>query len=361
MLDNKPTPPNIVMIDVAKLHVNDFNMNRMTEEEFGQYVAEVRRLGRLPKPAVVRPAPNGFDVVDGEHGLKAALTVGLAQVACEIVTIGDFEAMVQCYKRNRGGHDDPVLLGRLFQRMMKERGLSIRGLAREIDVAESTARPYLEYAKAAELRGVRAPDTCVSEVSALSQEQAKVYCKLPDAWRDLWLDNGAEVGLLTELCEDVGHLGKAIANAGLDRIIDGKNFRSSLRLAWQLILKRTTFHRIPNIDAYIGPITEIRLGSIRLVPPADVLDCLPYRHVNGSVEVPISVEGWDTILRDAAGRTYKAKQFLSLVHTAVWKALREATIASSDRATSSGVPNTAVILTNDRTCEPTRICSGTTT
>ena len=134
----------------------------------------------------------------------------------------------------------------------------------------------------------------------LSHEQVKVYCKLPDAWRDLWLDNGGEIGLLTDLCADVGDLAAAIADAGLERIIDADSFGPSLRFAWQLALKRVAHHRVPNIDDYIKPLTEIRLGRLRLRPPADVLDCLPCKVSDGAVEVLLSAKEWAKILRDAA-------------------------------------------------------------
>ena len=121
-----PAPPKIIMLPIEKLRPNPFNPNEQTAEQFAENVAEVRRLGRIPKPIVVRPAEDGFEIIDGEHAWRAAQDVGLAELACEVIEADDFELMRQCYKRNRGGTDDPVRLGQMFRRMQGERNLSIR-------------------------------------------------------------------------------------------------------------------------------------------------------------------------------------------------------------------------------------------
>jgi len=65
----------------------------MTPDAFAELVAEVRHLGRLPKPVVVRPHRDRWLIVDGEHGWRAAREAGLAEVPCEVIEVGDFEAM----------------------------------------------------------------------------------------------------------------------------------------------------------------------------------------------------------------------------------------------------------------------------
>ena len=49
------TEQTTAMILTALLRPNDYNPNVMTDDEFGELVAEVRHLGRLPKPVVARP------------------------------------------------------------------------------------------------------------------------------------------------------------------------------------------------------------------------------------------------------------------------------------------------------------------
>ena len=106
------------VIPTSRIHPNDYNPNRMTDAEFAELVAEVRHLGRLPKPVVVRPNEDGYQIVDGEHGWRVAQEVGLPEIACEVIEADDFEAMRQTYKRNQHGTHNPVLQGRVFRQML---------------------------------------------------------------------------------------------------------------------------------------------------------------------------------------------------------------------------------------------------
>ena len=142
----------ITFVSVEQLQPNNYNPNVMTEAEFAELVAEVRHLGRVPKPIVVRQNGADYVIVDGEHGWKAAKEVGLDLVPCEVLTVDDFEAKRQTYKRNRHGTHNPVRLGQMFAGMMRERKLSQRALAKEIEVSEGTIRNGLDYAKAASVR-----------------------------------------------------------------------------------------------------------------------------------------------------------------------------------------------------------------
>ena len=47
------------LIATTALQPNDYNPNKMTDGEFTELVTEVRHLGRLPKPVVVRPNGKG--------------------------------------------------------------------------------------------------------------------------------------------------------------------------------------------------------------------------------------------------------------------------------------------------------------
>jgi ParB/RepB/Spo0J family partition protein len=178
----------LIQIETERLERNDYNPNRMSDAEFNELVNEVTRLGRLPKPVVVRPNgnPGSYLIVDGEHGWSAAIKAGLKTIPCEIIEADDFEAMRQTYKRNQHGTHAPVLLGKLFKRMMQERGLSQRAMAKEIDVSEGTIRNALEYEAAAQVRNDYAWDK-------LTVKQVRLYNRLPRAIGDLWLKTGAKV------------------------------------------------------------------------------------------------------------------------------------------------------------------------
>src|SRR5262245_28156425 len=184
----RPTkaPASITLLPVDRLHSNDYNPNRMTDGEFAELVAEVQHLQRLPKPVVVRPNQDGYLIVDGEHGWRAAKETGLAKVPCEVIEADDFEVMRQTYKRNQHGTHDPVRLGQMFGRMMEARKLSQRTLAEEVQVSEGTIRNALEFARAAGLRNGYA-------FSGLSVKQVRLYNRLPRKVADWWLDCGADL------------------------------------------------------------------------------------------------------------------------------------------------------------------------
>lgn len=185
--ENSPTEL-IVQLSTELLEPNDYNPNRMSDAEFNELVNEVSRLGRLPKPIVVRPngKPGAYLIVDGEHGWRAATKAGLKAVPCEIIEADNFEAMRQTYKRNQHGTHAPIALGQFFNRMMEERGLSQRALAKEIDISEGSIRNALQYAQAAGVRNDYAWET-------LTVRQVRLYNHLPLPIGDLWLDTGAKV------------------------------------------------------------------------------------------------------------------------------------------------------------------------
>jgi ParB-like chromosome segregation protein Spo0J len=115
------TDSQLQSIPISDLVPNKYNPNRMSEEEFAEYVAEVEHLGHLSKPIFVRRLKDGkLEIIDGEHGWRAAKKLGFEELLCEVLEdADDFEAMRQTFKRNRGGRDNPVLLGRMFQEMLK--------------------------------------------------------------------------------------------------------------------------------------------------------------------------------------------------------------------------------------------------
>ncbi len=57
-----------MQINVNNLKANDYNPNYMDEQEFAELVAEIRHLGRLPKPIIVRPGENGGFVIVDDYG-----------------------------------------------------------------------------------------------------------------------------------------------------------------------------------------------------------------------------------------------------------------------------------------------------
>jgi ParB family chromosome partitioning protein len=101
----------IRMIDVSLIRPNDYNPYRMTKRQRRELAAEIKRLGTLPHPVILRllaAAIEGkqYEIVDGEHRYLAAIDAGMEVIPCVILRVDEFEAMQQTYKRNRGGSDN---------------------------------------------------------------------------------------------------------------------------------------------------------------------------------------------------------------------------------------------------------------
>jgi ParB-like chromosome segregation protein Spo0J len=181
----------VTMLPVNGLRPSGWNANVMSAEDEAQLRGEVRRLGRPPKPIVVRGRGKGYQIVDGEHSWKAARECGLAEVPCEVIDADDFEAMRQSLTRNRHGENDPVRLGRLFRRMMRNKRLSGRKLGHLVGQSEGTIRNFVRYAEAAAVRNGYAPETADATVGGLPVAKVRLYLALPEGRRDEWLDRGA--------------------------------------------------------------------------------------------------------------------------------------------------------------------------
>lgn len=184
----------VQMLSVVQLTPNDWNPNRFDEAAYTELVAEVRKHGDVPKPVVVRPlTQERYEIVDGEHGWRAAGDCGLATVSCQVIEADDFEAMTQTYKRNQHGVMDPVATGRMFQLMKQARGLSNVWLSAEMGVAEGTVRNYLRYAEAAEPRnGYEAEhaERLAEGVGQMTVKQVRQFSRLTDeAERRIVLDH----------------------------------------------------------------------------------------------------------------------------------------------------------------------------
>lgn len=178
-------------IPVTKIRLNDWNPNEMTENEFKEFVSEIKHNGNPPKPIVLRKIDDEFyQIIDGEHCFKAlreALDVDTLPPQWYVIEeYDDIEAKRQTYKRNLGGSHNFVKLGLMFESVLKETGHSNNKLAKEWCISEGSIRNALEYVKAYRLRNSY-------EVSKLSIRQIREYNRLPDGRRDEWLDSGADL------------------------------------------------------------------------------------------------------------------------------------------------------------------------
>lgn len=318
-------------IAVDKLHPNDWNPNKMTDEEFRELVEEVRRLGRIPKPVIVRPSDDGYEIIDGEHNWRAAKEVGLAEVPCEVVEIDDFHAMQETYKRNQHGRHDPLLEAEMFERMMRERGLTQRGLAEEVDISEGTVRNRLKYVEALRVRSACAPgDQARQEISQLSLRQIDSYLDLPQGLRDRWLDAGAEMSVFKcyfhEKDEELGkrtvtamELIQRVHGAGLGDLIDMRtfDFPRSAAYVFQLVKSKRQCFLVPNIEPFVRAVAELKL-------PVWTLDLLQFVQDNkGNVRPALTLERWTEILSDAQQHASGKQDLYEMILTGMRMTLEE--------------------------------------
>ncbi len=323
---------NITLLPTDALQPNDYNPNEMTEAELAEFKTEVEHLGRIPKPVVVRANGTAYVIVDGEHGWRIAREIGFTQIPCEIVDVNDFEAMRQTYKRNQHGSHDPVKLGQMFRRMMNERELSQRALAKEIGVSEGTIRNSLMYADAHEVRNSYA-------FSELSIRQVRTYLALPPPISDIWLDAGADLDALRRSTENVKipkYDGTSelesfdttwlphMADADVIETIkpgDGQSwtelgFIKAMHRAFQLVRWQETYaHRIRDAHAFI------RITA-RLQEEAHVLYHLPIVADGDEWVSLVTPIQWEDALRDCRRRATNDRQFKAMLLASLARAMR---------------------------------------
>lgn len=336
-----------------QLKPNSYNPNRQTDEEFAENVAEVRRLGRLPKPVIVRCASDGgYEIIDGEHGWRAAKEVGLAEVPCEILEASDFEAMLLTYKRNRTGSDNPVLLGRMFEQMQADCKLSGRRFAAKIDVPEATVRSYLCYAEASALRAKYNSNDCIEAVAEMTHREVQAYLDLGDDLRDKWFDAGHELRKLDGLFEASPHqLRLPISESGLGYVVESsyKRFRPSLEFALALAAWSEEHKAVQGVDDYIRPVSELRIGDDRDFPPVELPNLLPCHREDGCATVALPADKWASILCDAAGRAADEDGLVALVEKGVRVALKQAGVDPGE-VLGPDVAEAMQILSNAPAC-----------
>jgi ParB/RepB/Spo0J family partition protein len=187
-----------IQVSIEDLKANDYNPNVLTEEQFRELVEEVKHLGRVPKPLVVRANGQGFEIVDGEHNWKAAKEAGLREVTCEMIEADEFEAMRQTYKRNQHGQHDPVKQGRMFAKMIEQRSLSNRQLAEEIDISEGTIRNSLLYWEAFRRYGEYTVGS--EKIKGLSVKQPRWFVAMPKEIGISWIEGeNADLSFLEKM------------------------------------------------------------------------------------------------------------------------------------------------------------------
>jgi ParB/RepB/Spo0J family partition protein len=353
----------VTMILIDQLDPNPWNPNELTDEQRAELLAEIQRLGRLPKPIVVRPRGDRYEIVDGEHGWRAARECGLTEVPCEVVDVDDFIARLETYKRNQHGTHNRVREGQLFREMLKLRRTSQRKLAGMFGISEATLRNCLDYAKAADLRNehfqtngccpahywVEKPDgtrdcytpgstttidpdhfSCTwgeAEVSGFTIGQLHAYFELPEGLRNQWADAGRSLRDLEPYLSEPNSGGldsvlEPVLQMGLADLVSDENrkFHESLVYMMSLADWGLRHATITDIRAYLRPVATCGLN-------VTVFDQLPCEQTGRAFRAVLSAEEWASILGEAkkhADRRYDLEQLITM---GVQARLREKGIA----------------------------------
>lgn len=185
-------------IPLSQVHPNNWNPNEMTTDEYAELLAELKHLGRVPKPVVLRQNGGDYEIIDGEQTYKAALEVGWTELQpgwYEVIQADDFEAMRQTYKRNQHGRHHRLKEGELFRRMMDAKGLNRSEVAEQAEVSEGTVRNALEYVEALEIRNSYEGwylERFREALRDLPIRQVRALNELPAPLGDCWLKSGPE-------------------------------------------------------------------------------------------------------------------------------------------------------------------------
>lgn len=112
-------------IPLSLLKANPFQPRQaMDPQEFSGLVESIRKHGVL-QAIVVRPAPDGFEVVAGQRRWRAAEAAGLQTVPSVVRQLNDQEALELALVENLQREDlNPMERARAYMRLTKEFGLT---------------------------------------------------------------------------------------------------------------------------------------------------------------------------------------------------------------------------------------------
>lgn len=130
---------------IGVLKANSFNPNEMSKEKYTALKESIKKDGIL-QPLIVRPLlemgePVGFEVIDGEHRLKAAEELGLKGVPVVIENVPiTWDAMRMCYKLNAERGTIDCFKEAVFFDLLAQTGLKDKDAAKEYSLSEQFIR-----------------------------------------------------------------------------------------------------------------------------------------------------------------------------------------------------------------------------
>lgn len=118
----KDYTPDVRVVDVASIEVNEWNPNAMDMETFNILVETVRAEG-MNQPVLVREKPGEegtYQLVDGEHRFKASKAAGLKKIMVIVVPYSDDMAKMRTISMNHiKGEYIPLKMAKLLAELQE--------------------------------------------------------------------------------------------------------------------------------------------------------------------------------------------------------------------------------------------------
>lgn len=106
----------IVKIKISDISYNNFNPNRMPSVSFKKLLSSIKVVGLL-NPIIVRATRGKFEVVDGEHRVKAYKELGHIDIPAKVIEASDDEVkaviFASCIKGKHDSNDSLALIKEL--------------------------------------------------------------------------------------------------------------------------------------------------------------------------------------------------------------------------------------------------------
>jgi ParB family chromosome partitioning protein len=153
----------------------------LSDEQLQELAASVRAHGVL-QPIVVRPVPDGYEIVAGERRWRAAVLAGLATVPAVVRQVGDLESLALALVENVQRSDlNPVERARAYRRLQEEFGLTQAEIARLVGCSQPSV--------ANALRLLSLPEPVLEELQrgGLTEAHGRVLLEVPDPARQVEL------------------------------------------------------------------------------------------------------------------------------------------------------------------------------
>jgi len=135
----------ILEIEVSKIKFAEWNPNQMQEMVFNALVDAIKEKG-MRRPLLVCDLGNGeYELVDGEHRLKACIKAGYSKVLCQVINDAEKNKLISIQMNNIKGKMIPykyaLLLNDLLQfytesELASKLGMSISQLKDGIETIE---------------------------------------------------------------------------------------------------------------------------------------------------------------------------------------------------------------------------------